>query len=245
MSEDTTLLDEKIAEATEDWANITLALSSYDRVLLHGDPGTGKSRASKSDERCYLTMDMPAAEIRGHYLPSEEGGFRWHDGPATTSWRNGTRLGIEEIDAASGDCLTALLGYLDDKSNAYMTLPSGETIRPADGFSVVATTNELPSVLQANLLDRFEVVYNVQFPNPEAFKGWHNEDLAQIARKTLFLRTNESASRTPDGRKLGLRGFRAVDQGLARGLELEKAAQLTLGKEVGQWLCAAIRISAI
>lgn len=242
----TDALTEKIAEATKLWDDIDLALEHCRRVLLWGPPGTGKSYAGLTTcaaiNRCYLTLDTPAAEIRGHFVPSETGGFKWHDGPATVSWRKGERLAIEEIDAASGDTLTLLLGYLDDPESAVITLPNNEHIRPQAGFSCIATTNQLPSVIPDALLDRFDAVIHVPLPNPKAFaSAWHSNDLREAAKKTIYLAQNPPAGK--GNRPIGLRAFKAIDRIHATGVPISKAAELVIGAEASHWLVASILLA--
>jgi len=244
-------LRDAIESATERWEDIDVAISNGQRTLLWGPPGTGKSYAGITNltgpaldqgvNRLYITMDTPSAEIRGHYVPTEGGGFQWHDGPATNAWRTGSRLAIEEIDAASGDCLTLLLGFLDDPESAVLTLPSNETIRPARGFSAVATTNQMPQVMPPALLDRFDAVLHVDRPNPRAFAGkWHSEKLRDAALSVLYLKSDEQSSiRGADGREIGLRAFRSIDRYVGRGVALEKACEIVIGKDAGQWLAVA------
>jgi MoxR-like ATPase len=242
----TDALEQKVAEATKLWDDVELALKHCRRVLLFGPPGTGKSYAGLATcgaiNRCYLTLDTPAAEIRGHFVPSEAGGFHWHDGPASVAWRKGERLAIEEIDAASGDTLTLLLGYLDDPESAVITLPNNEHIRPAEGFSCVATTNQLPSVIPDALLDRFDAVIHVPLPNPKAFCGaWNSNSLKDAAKKTIYLAQKPPAGK--GNRPIGLRAFKAIDRIVGTGLELPKAAEIVIGKEASAWLCASILLA--
>jgi hypothetical protein len=244
-----------ITRAVARWEDIDVAISNGQRTLLWGPPGTGKSYAGLTNlvgpaldqgvNRLYITMDTPSAEIRGHYVPTKGGGFQWHDGPATNAWRTGSRLAIEEIDAASGDCLTLLLGFLDDPESAVLTLPSNETIRPANGFSAVATTNQLPQVIPPALLDRFDAVLHVELPNPRAFGGkWHSDKLRDAALNVLYLRSAEqNGIRGADGRDIGLRAFRSIDRYIGRGVTLQKACEIVIGKDAGQWLAVACSLS--
>lgn len=240
-------INDEIHKATRLWAEIETAINASNRVLLWGPPGTGKSyagAATKSDLfRLYLTLDTPGSEIRGHYLPSEKGGFVWHDGPATRAWRTGGRLVIDEIDAASGDTMTLLLGYLDDAASSRITLPNNETVTPHEGFSCVATTNQLPTVIPEALLDRFEVVIQVTAPNPAAFNPqlWHSKDLCEAAKRVVY-NPGESKTKARNGRSVGLRNFRAIDKMMARGgLSMESAASLVLGAETGRWFADAAK----
>lgn len=234
----------------KEWADIRLACDKARRVLLWGPPGTGKSYIGTNVPkeklyRLYLTMDTPAAEVRGHYLPNDNGGFSWHDGPGISAWRKGGRLVIDEIDAASGDTLTLLLGLLDDPESAKLTLPTNETIYPATGFSVVATTNQAPTVMPEALLDRFDVVMHVSKPAPDAFlpKGWHNKSLAEAAEKALLL-SSPSDLRGKGQRPIGLRAFKSIDrlQG-ENNLQLLDAARLVVGEEASRWLMTAMNLA--
>lgn len=241
-------LNDAIKKAESVWADIEMACRASNRVLLWGPPGTGKSfvgTTTKNDLfRLYLTLDTPGSEIRGHYLPSETGGFLWHDGPATRAWRTGGRLVIDEIDAASGDSLTLLLGYLDDPASSKMTLPTNETITPAEGFSCVATTNQMPSSLPDALLDRFEVVIQATMPNPAAFKPslWHDQGLRDAAQRIVYVPSNPPA-KGRGGKVIGLRNLRAVDALVARGLTLEDASRLVIGDDAARWLVSAMKIA--
>ncbi len=246
------ILNGAISKATKAWADVEQALKYARRVLLWGPPGTGKSfagvtnfagRATQDVSRLYITLDTPSSEIRGHYLPNDKGTFSWHDGPASQSWRTGGRLIIDEIDAASGDVMKLLLGFLDDEEAAKMTLPTNETITPADGWQVIASTNEAPSGLPEPLLDRFDVVLKVEFPNPAAFikDRWHSPEVCEAACRTIFL-----AKETPrgvGGRAIGLRGFRALDGLLGKGLDLEAAARLVVGDAAAEWLVTSINLA--
>lgn len=237
--------------ATE-WKDIKLACDKARRILLWGPPGTGKSYtgvhgiAKDKLFRLYITMDTPAAEVRGHYLPNESGGFKWHDGPGVAAWRVGGRLVIDEIDAASGDTLTLLMGLLDDVDSAKLTLPTNETITPAAGFSVVATTNQAPTVMPEALLDRFDVVMRVEKPAPWAFQnGWYSKELAEAAEKAIYLQDNQSL-KGKGQRAIGLRAFKAIDNlsGNGSSIDLPTAARLVIGEEASRWLMTAMKLAA-
>lgn len=232
------------------WDTVNQACVHGRRVLLWGPPGTGKSFAGTNAvnntapiSRLYLTMDTPAAEVRGHFLPNEAGSFSWHDGPGIRAWRSGGRLVIDEIDAASGDTLTLLMGLLDDEETARLTLPTNETVMPEKGFSCVATTNQKPTIMPEALLDRFDVVAYVNWPCPAAFEPsqWHSPDLCHIAAKTLFSTENEL--RGDNERPIGLRAFRSVDRLLAAGVPTEAAFQMVMGEKVSSSLLDAMKVS--
>jgi hypothetical protein len=252
-----TQLEKALGKATKSWADVALAIRHARRVLLWGPPGTGKSyigaglRPDNAELfRLYLTMDTPAAEVRGHYLPNEQGGFSWHDGPGVAAWRSGGRLVIDEIDQASGDTLTLLMALLDDPESARLTLPTNELIVPDNNFTVVATTNQKPSVLPEALLDRFDVVMHVPMPSPDAFKAkWYSDKLRDAAIKTIFLKEEAGQNlikeaRANKNRHVGLRAFRAIDRIHGEGkIEIKDAARLVIGDDAGRWLMTALKIA--
>lgn len=164
-------------ETHENWEIIKAVIATSRRVLLYGLPGTGKTfiaaRYEVEDTIVYqqtLTEESPMAELRGHFLPKGSE-MVWMDGPGIRAWREGARLVINEIDHASGDVLSFLLALLDDPEFAEFTLPTGELVRPAEGFHVVATMNGQPYDLPLPLQDRFPVTIEILDVNPEAIEA--------------------------------------------------------------------------
>jgi hypothetical protein len=175
------------------WTLTTAVLAQSPRVLLHGPPGSGKTyaatrlglRPGQAVASCTLTPETPAAELRGFYVPRGNH-FEWQDGPAVTAWRTGGRLVLNEIDRATGDLLSLLLAICDDPLFAQLTLPSNETVRPAPGFTVVATMNSVPDDLDFALLDRFPVRIHVDEVAPGAIASLP-DDLRDVAARSAVL----------------------------------------------------------
>src|SRR6266487_4371621 len=146
-------------------------------TLLYGPPGTGKTtvanRNRKDNQTVYnitLTEETPAAELRGHFIP-RGGEFVWQHGPGMMAFIDGGRLVLNEIDKASGDCMTFCHALLDDPEIARITLPTGETIYPHEDYSVVATMNGEPDDLPEALRDRFSVALHINKLHPEAVRS--------------------------------------------------------------------------
>jgi MoxR-like ATPase len=155
------------------WDLVEAVVQLSPRVLLHGPTGTGKTHVANhsgnptSVYNVTATEDTPAAEFRGHFVP-KDGNFLWMDGPVVRAMRAGSRLVVNEIDQSSGDLLTFFYAVLDDPGMAAVTLPTGEVVRPGEGFSVVGTMNGSPKSLPAPLRDRFAVSIYINEPHPKA-----------------------------------------------------------------------------
>jgi hypothetical protein len=171
------------------WQIAEEVIPQYARVLLYGPPGTGKTTAGNragNPERVFnvtLTEEMPAAELRGHYVP-RGGEFVWTDGPALQAYRNGGRLVINEIDKGSADALVFCYALLDDPEVSRITLPTGENVSPHPDFTCVATTNGEPDDLPDALQDRFAVRIFIDKPHPDAMNSLP-EDLRDAAFKSV------------------------------------------------------------
>lgn len=210
------------------------------RVLLYGPPGTGKSyiaRNAGSPNAAYpivVHSDLPAAELRGHFVPQQSGGLKWMDGPATQAWRDGGRLVLDEIDKAGDDALSFLLGVLDDEATAKLVLgTTGEIITPHANFTVWATMNGEPEDLPPALQDRFPVTVKITAPHPKALELLP-EDLRGLAAKFTVLTQREG--------RIGLRAFFEFAK-LRPHMGEDHAAALVFGERYGD-IQAAIRTGA-
>tara|TARA_Y100000592_G_scaffold46583_1_gene73958 strand:+ start:19246 stop:20001 length:756 start_codon:yes stop_codon:yes gene_type:complete len=227
------------------WSMVAKAIGNADRILLYGPPGTGKTYAAATNAIGYtmegepnvyqitMTEDTASANLEGFYKPSADGGFEWHDGIAIQAWRNGGRLVVNEIDHASPDAMTFLHAILDDKDIAQLTLNNDnkETVRPAEGFTVIATTNSLPESLPMALKDRFPVKINVNEIHPKAL------EMFPEAWRSIIIET--SLSEDMDTR-LSIRAWREFFELIGKGLEKETAAALIFGERADELLDAII-----
>ena len=94
------------------------------------------------------------------------------DGPVITAMKRGAILLIDEVDRGSNK-LMCLQGILEGKP--YYNKKSGEVVRPAGGFSVIATANTkgrgsdegkyLSQILDDAFLERFPITVEQEYPD--------------------------------------------------------------------------------
>lgn len=225
---------ETVAGLPNCWDLVPQVVGRSQRVLLWGVSGTGKSWAARRTNlerkaQVYsvsLTDDTPAAELRGHY-GLKDGSYEWFDGPCVSAWRSGGRLVLNELEKASSDSMTFLLGMLDDIEIAQQTLPTGEMIRPAAGYHVVATMNGHPDRdLDPALRDRFPVCIHIDRVAPEALAALP-KDLRNIAANSGVVADVK--------RRLSVRGWNEFAS-LRKQIGDHAAAVCVFGEKAGEVL---------
>ena len=163
----------KWAGLADAWELAKKAIDTCTRMLIVGPPGVGKSyaavRAGDTYYQVTLSEDLTWQELMGHYVPKGTV-FVWHDGPVAQAMREGAILVLNEVGRASSAVLDGLLGVLDDPEVCCVSLPTGENLKPAKGFRVIATSNSGPETLDVALQDRFEVMVSLAVPNPALIK---------------------------------------------------------------------------
>ena len=231
------------------WSMVSSVLGRSRRVLLYGPPGTGKTYSAVKQNapmningkpnvfQITMTEDTAAANLEGFYKPNNSGGFEWHDGIAIQSWRNGGRLIINEIDHASPDAMTFLHAILDDQDIAMLTLNNDtkETVRPAEGFQVVATTNSPPESLPLALKDRFPVKIYVDSIHPKAMEQFPDEWHKVINDTTLIDDPEE---------RISVRAWKEFFDLQDKGFSAEIAAKLIFSDKAEE-LVDAVELSKV
>jgi len=208
------------------WQDLAdLLAAGIDRALLYGPPGTGKTYAGLTMKpanqpayRLICTDEMTTAEISGLWQPNGDK-FTYREGLAVKAWRNGGRLVVDEINRANGDVMSLLLAFTDTvASSSWQNPETGETVRPATGFSVIMTMNGEPDDLEPALLDRFSARVKINEPHPDA-----------IAQLPTYLHTLARAlgTETDPTRRASVRAIQTLAQ-VAERHGLPRAAQLVL-----------------
>lgn len=214
-----------------------LAFKGMRTLFLHGAPGLGKTyvayhsgRIEKGVYAVTITDETSAAELRGHFI-FKGGDAVWHDGPFVRAMREGCRLVINEISNSSADVLALLFPVLESFETARLTLPSGETVTPSEGFHVIATDNRSPEQLPEALQDRFMAYVEVKQMHPDALNSISPE-LRAIAEQTIG-----------DGdRFISARGWKHL-QVLSDEFEMHDACRLAFGMERGHMISDALTLA--
>jgi MoxR-like ATPase len=116
-------------------------------IMLTGPTGCGKTRlvrhVTATLGRPLVTVschdELTAGDLLGRYLVVG-GDIRWMDGPLTSAVREGAVCYLDEVAEARRDTLAVLHSLLDDRRELYLDR-TGETIRAAEGFVLMASYN--------------------------------------------------------------------------------------------------------
>ena len=195
-----------------------LTTNMFYPVFISGLSGNGKTTmveqvcANLKREAIRVNISIETDEddlIGGNTLV--DGNVVYREGPVLTAMKRGAVLILDEVDRGSNK-LMCLQAVLEGKS--YFNKKTGETITPANGFTIIATANtkgrgsDDGKFISAQLLDeafleRFAITVEQEYPkaavekkivlNKMAKVGCVDEDFAthlvtwsEVIRKTFF-----------------------------------------------------------
>jgi len=148
-------------------------------VFETGESGTGKTymteqacaKLKREFIRVNITVETDEDDLLGHYALID-GNTVWQDGPVVIAMKRGAVLLLDEIDLASNKvmCLQPIL----EGKGVYLKKVN-EMVKPADGFTVVATANTKgkgsedgrfigTNILNEAFLERFPITVEQEYP---------------------------------------------------------------------------------
>lgn len=152
---------------------------SFYPIFISGHHGSGKTQmveqvcaqAKREMIRVNISIETDETDLIGG--PTLRDGNVIHvDGPVIVAMRRGSILLLDEMDRGSNKML-AIMGILEGKP--FFNKKTGETIHPASGFNVVATTNTkgsgsdegkyLAQILDTAFLERFPITVEHNYPD--------------------------------------------------------------------------------
>lgn len=186
------------------------------RVLLYGASGTGKSgygwhKSNGTAERITLDPDLQKDELLGMVNPATDGTLKWSNSTAVRAMLRGGMLILDEIDECSPECLSVLHGILDDTSMARIQLPFEKVVKPADGFCVIATTNQQPDTLRPAILDRFDIILHADTPSDGVLKGM-DEAYRAMAKNSVENLDNACKNWSPQPTPRRMRAWKQLQE---------------------------------
>jgi hypothetical protein len=167
-------------------------------VFISGHSGNGKTmsveQACAKTKRKFvcvsMTPDTDESDLLGNYVLIN-GQMEWRDGPVTVAARQGAVLCIDEIDYGAQN-LSCLQRVLEGKP--FLLKKKNELVRPAEGFTIVATANTkgkgsedgrymFTNVLNEAFLERFLNTYEQEFPPVKVEQKIIKKELESFGRK--------------------------------------------------------------
>lgn len=158
---------------------------------LNGPPGLGKTSfcfaLAEALEKQYVGKiqcqdELSPAEMMGVLAPGEKGSV-WVPGPVDLAYKFGGLLVLDEIDKLSGPCKTQAYSLLDKGPGGTISY-LGRNFEQAEGYQVLATTNEDPNsgILPDALLDRFDAWFLISEPSDRLMELL-DDDLQMLCRR--------------------------------------------------------------
>jgi hypothetical protein len=152
------------------WELAAALTQGGNHIVAYGPPSIGKTYLAFSTGRGYYVLNcheqMQVADIVGHWIPSNTGSWEYLYGPAVKAMKEGKRLILNELGRCNAEVLDMLLGILDSLESAKITLVTGETITPAEGFVCIATSNTAPEESLDPALQARLIPIKLDKPNP-------------------------------------------------------------------------------
>ena len=174
-----------------------LGSNQFYPIFITGHSGNGKTmsveQACAKLKRKFVCVSMTPetdeSDLFGNYVLIN-GQMEWRDGPVTVAARQGAVLCIDEIDYGAQN-LSSLQRVLEGKP--FLLKKKNELIKPAEGFTVVATANTkgkgsddgrymFTNILNEAFLERFLNTYEQEWPTAKIEQKIIKKELVSLGR---------------------------------------------------------------
>jgi MoxR-like ATPase len=163
----------------KDLQNIVRSKMFYP-VFITGHSGNGKTlmveqvcaELNRECIRVNISIETDESDLLGGPV-LVDGNTPFRDGPVLLAMKRGAILLIDEVDRGSNK-LMCMQGILEGK--AFYNKKTGEVVKPAPGFNVIATANSkgqgtdegkyLVQILDSAFLERFPITVEQDYPTP-------------------------------------------------------------------------------
>ncbi|GLZ78321.1 hypothetical protein Afil01_31280 [Actinorhabdospora filicis] len=162
-------------------------------VLLYGPPGTGKTALVEAAFPDLVTIagdgDTAVADFTGEYTQEPDGTYRFVHGPLVTAMREGRVLFIDDATLIAPSVLAVLYPAMDGRGEITVKAHTGETIKAADGFYVIAGHN--PGVAGAILTEALSSRFAVHI---EVTSDWDLAERLGVPQQAITVAMNLAAN---------------------------------------------------
>ena len=176
-----------------------------DFVMIVGETGTGKTHLVRHFAfkkklpyaRISLNGGATSDELIGHWIPSEDGKFKWQDGLLTLFVRNGGVVVLDEVNACPSDILFCLHSLTDDERTLTLLDKDSEVIHAHPNFFLITTFNpdyEGTKPLNEAFKDRFKVKLEFDYSVKIEEKLISDKDILKLAEKLRVMRAKNEIS---------------------------------------------------
>lgn len=178
----------------DDISILETAFDNKQFALLIGETGTGKThlirhlalKKKMPYARINLNGGTTADELIGHWVPDNEGGFRWQDGLLTIFVRNGGIIALDEVNACPAEILMALHSLTDDERMIVLQSKDGEVVKAHKNFYLACSMNpdyEGTKPLNEAFKDRFPIKIFFDYSEKVEKKLIKDDVLRRLAKR--------------------------------------------------------------